>query len=94
MLGRRGTRRPEHGLVPGTTNRTKLDWRRPATGIGTRPGPPVLMAHLTREHQIEASEATVRRARYDLGYRWKRPRFVLSRCDPSWRQAKGGSSGA
>lgn len=55
---------------------------------------PLLMAHLAREHQIEASEATVRRALHDLGYRWKRPRFVLSRRDPNWRQAKGGSSGA
>lgn len=52
---------------------------------------PLLVAHLAREHQLEVSEATVRRALHDLGYRWKRPRFVLSRRDPNWRQAKGGS---
>jgi transposase len=55
---------------------------------------PLLVAHLARKNQIEASEATVRRALHGLGYRWKRPRFVLSRRDPNWRQAKGGSRGA
>jgi transposase len=54
---------------------------------------PLLVAHLAREHQVEVSESTVRRALHDLGYRWKRPRFVLSRRDPNWRQAKGGSRG-
>ena len=54
---------------------------------------PLLVAHLAREHQIEASESMVRRALRGLGYRWKRPRFVLSRRDPNWRQAKGGSRG-
>ena len=53
---------------------------------------PLLVAHLAREHQLEASDTTVRRALHGLGYRWKRPRFVLSRRDPNWRQAKGGSS--
>jgi transposase len=54
---------------------------------------PLLVAHLDREHQLAVSEATVRRALHELGYRWKRPRFVLSRRDPNWRQAKGGSRG-
>ena len=54
---------------------------------------PLLVAHLARKNRIAASEATVRRALHGLGYRWKRPRFVLSRRDPNWRQAKGGSSG-
>jgi transposase len=53
---------------------------------------PLLIAHLAREHRLAASETTVRRALHGLGYRWKRPRFVLSRRDPNWRQAKGGSS--
>jgi transposase len=51
---------------------------------------PLLQRHLRRQG-VEASEATVRRALRRLGYRWKRPRFVLSRRDPHWRQAKGGS---
>jgi transposase len=51
---------------------------------------PLLVAHLRREG-VEASDTTVRRALHRLGYRWKRPRFVLSRRDPHWRQAKGGS---
>jgi transposase len=51
---------------------------------------PLLMAHLTRQG-VEASDTTVRRALHALGYRWKRPRFVLSRRAEHWRQAKGGS---
>jgi transposase len=51
---------------------------------------PLLMAHLRREG-VEASDATVRRALHRLGYRWKRPRFVLSRRAEHWRQSKGGS---
>lgn len=54
---------------------------------------PLLRAHLARAG-VAASGTTVRRALHRLGYRWKRPRFVLSRRDPHWRQAKGGSSGA
>jgi transposase len=51
---------------------------------------PLLLAHLKR-HGVEASDTTVRRALHRLGYRWKRPRFVLSRRAEHWRQAKGGS---
>ena len=51
---------------------------------------PLLLAHLRRQG-VEASDTTVRRALHALGYRWKRPRFVLSRRAEHWRQAKGGS---
>ncbi len=51
---------------------------------------PLLLAHLSR-HGVEASDATVRRALHALGYRWKRPRFVLARRAEHWRQSKGGS---
>jgi transposase len=51
---------------------------------------PLLLAHLTR-NGVGASDTTVRRALHRLGYRWKRPRFVLSRRAEHWRQAKGGS---
>jgi transposase len=50
---------------------------------------PLLLAHLRRQG-AEASDTTVRRALHALGYRWKRPRFVLSRRAEHWRQAKGG----
>ena len=50
---------------------------------------PLLLAHLKRAG-VAASDATVRRALHALGYRWKRPRFVLSRRAEHWRQAKGG----
>ena len=53
---------------------------------------PLLLAHLRRQG-VEASDTTVRRALHRLGYRWKRPRFVLSRRAEHWRQSKGGSSG-
>jgi transposase len=52
---------------------------------------PLLQYHLRRQG-AEASEATIRRSLRRLGYRWKRPRLVLSRRDPHWRQAKGGSN--
>lgn len=51
---------------------------------------PLLLAHLKRQG-VEASDTTARRALHRLGYRWKRPRFVLSRRAKHWRQAKGGS---
>jgi transposase len=51
---------------------------------------PLLLAHL-RRRGVEASDPTVRRALHALGYRWKRPRFVLSRRAEYWRQSKGGS---
>jgi transposase len=51
---------------------------------------PLLLAHLTR-NGVDASDTTVRRALHRLGYRWKRPRFVLSRRAEYWRQSKGGS---
>lgn len=53
----------------------------------------LLIDRLEKE-EIEASDSTVRRALHESGYRWKRPRFVLSRRSPIWRQAKGGSGGA
>jgi transposase len=51
---------------------------------------PLLVAHQRRQG-VEASDTAVRRALHRLGYRWKRPRFVLSRRAEHWRQAKGGS---
>src|SRR6516162_9344876 len=50
----------------------------------------LLVAHL-RRRGVAASDTTVRRALHALDYRWKRPRFVLCRRAPHWRQAKGGS---
>jgi transposase len=51
---------------------------------------PLLLAHLGRQG-VAASDTTARRALHRLGYRWKRPRFVLSRRAEHWRQSKGGS---
>lgn len=36
------------------------------------------------------SERTVRRAVHRLGYRWKRPQYVLGRPDPAYEDKKGG----
>jgi transposase len=54
----------------------------------------LLRYHLQATRDIEVGENTVRRCLQGLGYRWKRPRYVLARRDPFWRQAKGGSSAA
>jgi transposase len=70
------------GLMP--TAPTDHGYRYPAWTT------PLLLAHLAREHALEVSDTTVRRALHRLGYRWKRPRFVLSRRAEHWRQAKGG----
>ena len=51
----------------------------------------LLCGHLAAEH-IEASGGTMRRALHELGYRWKRPRFVPRRRASNWRQSKGGCS--
>ena len=51
----------------------------------------LLQAQL-RLQKLDASDKTIRTALHELGYRWKRPRFVLRRRSPTWRQAKGGCS--
>jgi transposase len=50
----------------------------------------LLRHHLKATQGIEVSIATVRQCLKGLGYPWKRPRYVLARRDPFWRQAKGG----
>src|SRR5688572_19228965 len=50
----------------------------------------LLRHHLKATQDVEVSEATVRRSLRGMGYRWKRPRYVLARRDLYWRQAKGG----
>jgi transposase len=69
------------GLMP--TAPTQHGYRHPAWTT------PLLLAHLAKLG-APASDTTVRRALHRLGYRWKRPRFVLSRRRRHWRQAKGG----
>jgi transposase len=71
------------GLLP--TDPRRHGYRHPAWTAA-------LLRHHLRRQGVEASEATIRRALRRLGYRWKRPRFVLARRDPHWRQAKGGCS--
>lgn len=52
----------------------------------------LLRCHLDKACGVGASKRTIRRALRGLGYRYKRPRYVLSRRSPTWRQAKGGCS--
>jgi transposase len=49
----------------------------------------LLQGHLAAQ-QIVASRDTIQQQLHRLGYRWKRPRFVLRRRSPTWKQAKGG----
>jgi len=52
----------------------------------------LLRQQLRRSRDLTVSERTIRRCLRRLGYRYKRPRYVLARRAPHWRQAKGGSS--
>jgi transposase len=54
---------------------------------------PLLRQYLGEYHQVETSRRSVSDALERLGIIWKRPRPELSRCSPTWRQAKGGSNG-
>lgn len=51
---------------------------------------PMLRAQVEQQVHHPVSADTVRRALHQLRYRYKRPRLVLARRAPQWRQAKGG----
>lgn len=51
---------------------------------------PLLRTELARRGQ-ELSERTLRRALHRLGFRWKRPKYVLGRPDPAYEAKKGRS---
>jgi transposase len=55
---------------------------------------PLLKAQIKAQQGVVLSDDTIQRALHDLHYRYKRPRYVLARRDPFWRQAKGGSKTA
>jgi transposase len=55
---------------------------------------PLLQHYLQEGHALRVSRQSVSRALDRLRLRWKRPRYRLSRRPTTWRQAKGGSSGA
>jgi transposase len=40
---------------------------------------PLLRQYLREQQALAVSEVTVRRCLHRLGYRWKRPRYVLAR---------------
>jgi len=52
---------------------------------------PLLRQHIKQHQGVEVHERTIRRCLRKLGYRYKRPRYRLSRRSRFWRQAKGGS---
>lgn len=55
---------------------------------------PMLRHQVEQRLQMSVSDRTVRRALHQLRQRYKRPRYVLARRSPTWRQAKGGSKTA
>lgn len=55
---------------------------------------PMLRRQAERRLHVPVSGRTVRRAVRHLRHRYKRPRYVLARRSPTWRQAKGGSKRA
>lgn len=54
---------------------------------------PLLRHYLEAEQGIRVSRQSVSLALARLRLRWKRPRHHLALRSPTWRQAKGGSSG-
>lgn len=54
----------------------------------------LLRDYLGQKHRQEVSLRSIGYALERLRIRWKRPRHVLGRCDPFWRQAKGGLNAA
>lgn len=50
----------------------------------------LLQQYLEKVHRISVSRKSISFAIDRLGIAWKLPRYVLSRQDPFWRQAKGG----
>jgi transposase len=55
---------------------------------------PRLCQEVWKKTGVEVSQRTVRRTLRRVRYRYKRPRYVLARRSPYWRQSKGGSNGA
>lgn len=55
---------------------------------------PMLQTQLETHLGLSLGDDLIRLALKRLRYRYKRPRFVLARRSPTWRQAKGGSSAA
>jgi transposase len=53
---------------------------------------PLLRQYLADSYTIDVSPRSVSYALARLGLAWKRPRYDLIRCSPTWRQAKGGSN--
>lgn len=50
----------------------------------------MLRDYVQKQHHLQVSHQTIREGIERAGYRWKRPRYVLSRRAKHWRQAKGG----
>lgn len=50
----------------------------------------LLHRYLSKYHEKDVSLRSISYALVRLAIRWKLPRYVLSRQDPFWRQAKGG----
>jgi len=55
---------------------------------------PLLERHFGAALEVTVSGTTLRRTLHALGYRWKRPRYVLARRDPERAGKKGGPRGA
>jgi transposase len=49
---------------------------------------PLLQGELAAQGTV-VGERTIRRALHRLGYRWKRPRYVLGRPDPAYAEKRG-----
>jgi len=74
------------GVVPQLLGTDPREQGYRATGWTNR----LLRDYLYRHHEVTVSGYTIQQAIKRAGYRWKRPRYVLSRRPKTWRPAKGG----
>jgi len=81
-------RRLADQVIPGLLEISPMDKGYRVTGWTRR----LRMDYVLQHHGVEVSGYVVQGAIKRAGYRWKRPRYVLSRRAKHWRQAKGGSS--
>jgi transposase len=96
LAGVAGLREGDHG-----GGRVKLDAGGEAVLTGLLPTDPQAAGYQATgwtvpllQHELAATgchvgERTIRRALHRLGYRWKRPQYVLGRPDPAYAEKKG-----
>jgi transposase len=90
--GGHGGGKPKLGAGGETMLRGLLDEDPQARGHQTTGWTVPLLRTELAQAGYTVGERTIRRALHRLGYRWKRPRYILGRPDPAYAEKKGPSS--